>query len=333
MKRYDSRVHLRPFQFQSFPRRKARSNGRPLFGVSVPGVRFSVGGLDLAQEVTYQTATDQLAKIVELFSSKTIPDVAARAISSNIPGIPSSKWSLLNRIAMLMQGTQDARGYHQWQDVGRNVKKGSHAIRILGPITKNIGEGTWCAECNAKECSQAGIHRPVQTFKRQALYGFKQIPVFRIEDTEGKELVTDYKPRELPPLVEVAERFGVSIKWENSLPRGVLGAYESKSNSITLASEDWDVFFHELAHAIHRSFEPKSIHGQDPEAEAIAELVAATLARLYGKDIDAFAWNYIAGYAGGANPDAVGKACVHVLTRAERVLSLIFLSEPKRVTA
>ncbi|MDG7016294.1 MAG: hypothetical protein JRM82_02860, partial [Nitrososphaerota archaeon] len=63
----------------------------------------------------------------------------------------------------------------------------------------------------------------------------------------------------------------------------IYGLTDYERQIIALATEDWSVFFHELAHALHRSFEPKTSHGQEPEAETIAQLVAATLARLYGK--------------------------------------------------
>ena len=42
---------------------------------------------------------------------------------------------------------------------------------------------------------------------------------------------------------------------------GMYGATDYTTKTIVLASEDWDVFFHELGHAIHRSFEPKSDQG------------------------------------------------------------------------
>lgn len=42
--------------------------------------------------------------------------------------IPADKWSVGNQILMLAQDTYDARGYKQWQEVGRNVRKGSKTI-------------------------------------------------------------------------------------------------------------------------------------------------------------------------------------------------------------
>ena len=93
---------------------------------------------------------------------------------------------------------------------------------------------------------------------------------------------------------------------------------------ITLATEDWVTFFHELAHALHRSFEPKTSHNQEPEAEAIAQLVAATLARIYGRPDDSFSWSYVASQAQSASPQQVGRLCLRVLDRTKKVLDLIY---------
>jgi hypothetical protein len=158
----------------------------------------------------------------------------------------------------------------------------------------------------------------------EVLVGFRTIPVFRYEDTYGDELTT-YTPRDPPPLLEVAERFGMRVNYER-LPPSVYGVTDYSAKTITLATESWDVFFHELAHALHRTFEPKSGHGQEPEAETIAQLVAATLARLYGKPADGFSWTYITSQARSSSPQKVGRLCMRVLDRAKRVLELIYVS-------
>ena len=123
--------------------------------------------------------------------------------------------------------------------------------------------------------------------------------------------------------MDVAERVGMRVNYLR-LSAGVYGMTDYERQVISLATEDWIVFFHELAHALHRSFEPKSDHGQEPEAETIAQLVAATLARLYGKPADGFSWTYIATQAQSASPQAVGRLCMRVLDRAKRVLDLIY---------
>ena len=251
-----------------------------------------------------QKANLELDKLVQLFSSTQLPDMCAMALI-NAPERPSSKWSMGNQLLMVIAGTADARGYKQWLDVGRHVKAGAKAFRILGPVI---------------------IKKPLETNKEEesveVLVGFRAIPVFRYEDTEGEELPT-YTPRNPPPLLDVASRFGMRVNYLR-LSAGVYGMTDYERQVITLATEDWTVFFHELAHALHRSFEPKSGHGQEPEAEAIAQLVAGTLARLYERPADGFSWTYIASQAGSGNPQQVGRLCMRVLDRAKNVLDLIY---------
>ncbi len=129
-----------------------------------------------------------LETIVQRFKEGDIPEAIAFSVFP-MPNIPASRWSLLNRILMFLAGTNDARGFRQWQEVGRYVKKGSKAITILAPrfIKKDTED-----EEEAKTI----------------LVGFLAVPVFRVEDTEGEPL--DYQKITLPelPLMELAKEWG-----------------------------------------------------------------------------------------------------------------------------
>jgi hypothetical protein len=259
-----------------------------------------------------QRANSELEKIVELFSSKELPDLCAKALI-NAPGKPSTKWSLGNQLLMLLAGTSDARGFRQWNEAGRWVAKGAKAFWILGPVRKKV---------KASKEALDEQNEPKEEGSRDILVGFKAIPVFRYEDTYGQDLPV-YEPRSPPPLMEVATRFGMKVQYERLAP-GVYGATDHANKTIVLATEDHDVFFHELGHAIHRSFEPKSGHGQDSEAETIAQLVAAVLARLYGRPADNFSWSYISSYARSNDPQKVGRLCMRVLDRTKKILDLVY---------
>ena len=74
-----------------------------------------------------------ITQIIELFGSKELPSYCAKMII-DAPEKPSSNWSLGNQLLMLFHGTQDARGFQQWKEVNRFVKKGAEAFYILGPI-------------------------------------------------------------------------------------------------------------------------------------------------------------------------------------------------------
>ena len=59
-----------------------------------------------------------LFNILARFKSRDIPKAVAYSMFP-IPDVPSARWSLLNKTVMFLAGTMDARGYKQWQDVGR----------------------------------------------------------------------------------------------------------------------------------------------------------------------------------------------------------------------
>jgi len=208
-----------------------------------------------------------LQRIVSLFESGNIPKALAVAVIPPMDNVPSCKWSLSNRLLQFMADTSDGRGYRQWQEAGRQVKKGSTSFHILGPKTRKINE----TDDDGQETEKIIVS------------GFFSIPIFRVEDTDGAPL--PYEPKTPPPLIDVAERFGLSVSYQTFAGR-YYGYYQDQSKKIVLASHDARVFFHELAHAAHTRVSGKLKGGQIPDQEIIAELTAATLASLYCPDAE-----------------------------------------------
>jgi hypothetical protein len=241
-----------------------------------------------------------LAEILEAFKSGLIP--ATIALSVFPPkNIPAAKWSLLNRTIMFLAGTADARGFHQWKQVNRSVKKGAHALYIFAPrFVKKKEED-----------------------KEQILTGWLTVPVFRFEDTEGESL--DYENIPLPelPLKEVAESWGIAVK---AIPGSysTYGYYSPQRKEICLASEDESIFFHELSHAAHERVIGKLNPGQDPLQEIVAELSAQALCFIVGKTSKHLgnSYQYIESYAKRLDISPY-TACVKVLGEVERVLEII----------
>ncbi len=241
--------------------------------------------------------------IVSKFKSGDIPEAVAMA-SYPIPDIPSAKWSLTNRTIMFLCGTGDARGYRQWQEAGRNVKKGSRAIYIIVP-------------CFGKKTDDEGE-------EQQFIRYFKASPVFPMEVTEGEPL--DYEQIELPelPLIERAEEWGISVK---AVPGNYLyrGYYSPGIQEIGLATPEEKVFFHELAHAGHDKVAGGLEKGQAPLQEIVAELSAQALCRLVGKqseDTTGNSYRYIERYAEKLKLTPY-TACLKVLGETEKVLNII----------
>jgi len=248
--------------------------------------------------------TQVLQVIVDKFKSGEIPDAVAFA-SYPMPDIPSCEWSFTNRTLMFLGGTGDARGFRQWKEVNRWVKKGAKAIHILIPcFKKKVDEETGDDNC--------------------VLRYFKAMPVFRVEDTEGEKL--DYELLELPdlPLLERAEELGISVK---AVPGDYRyhGYYSSNRKEIGLATPEEAVFFHELAHAGHDNVKGGMKPGQEPFQEIVAELSAQALCRLVGKtmiDTTGNSYRYIESYAKKVNMKSY-TACLRVMAETEKVLNVI----------
>ena len=91
-----------------------------------------------------QAAADALTSILGMFESgDDLPEAVATVMIARLEGLaPMASWSLGNQLLALRAGTTDARGYRQWQGVGRHVAKGCRAFYILGPRTRKLtGEG------------------------------------------------------------------------------------------------------------------------------------------------------------------------------------------------
>ncbi len=245
-----------------------------------------------------------LNTILTAFESGDIPEAVAIA-TFPVPNIPSANWSFCNRTIQFLSGTADSRGYKQWLEAGRQVKKGSTAIYILVPCFKKNRD------------DETEEEKKVLTF-------FKAMPVFRLEDTDGEPL--DYQNIELPdlPLIERANDWGVSAK---AVPGNFRyhAYFAPDRKEIALATKSEKTFFHELSHAADYIIKGELKPGQDPLQEVSAELSAQALAGLVGTSIEDTTGNsfrYIKHYAGKIKMSP-HKACLKVLADTEKILNLI----------
>ena len=243
-----------------------------------------------------------LQAVLDQFKTGDIPKAVAISMFP-IPDIPCSKWSLLNRTLVFLSGTMDARGYRQWLQANRFVKKGSKAIYILVPFIKKIND-------DGQE--------------KSALYGFGCKPVFRAEDTEGDPL--DYEQIELPdlPFMARAQEWEISVK---AIPGNYRyqGYYSSGAKEIALATPEEKTFFHELSHVAHDKIKDGIKGGQDPLQEITAELSAQVLSRMVGKqlaDTTGNSYRYIEKYAEQIQMSP-HMACLKAMSETEKVLNLI----------
>lgn len=172
-----------------------------------------------------EKAEKSLDMVIKRFKSGELPKAMAQtAIEGNRP---LDSWSFRNKVIAFAHNTMDARGYKQWQKVGRQVKKGASAFYIFGPIIKTVEEE------KENEDGETTVE------EKEKLVGFRTIPVFRKEDTEGEPLNTDYGPDQLPPLKAVLDALGYDVGYapKTTMARGStdpkLKRIELKGGSMT----------------------------------------------------------------------------------------------------
>jgi antirestriction protein ArdC len=229
-----------------------------------------------------------LDEIINKITGETISGF----LKKNIFGLnlPIRKWSFLNQFMCFLAQTDDARGYQQWKQVGRFVRKGSKAISIFAP---------WIRDKKITEKDEQGKDNEKSM---QVIVGFFPIPVFRYEDTDGKEL--DYQiqmksvnPESLP-LYAIAESLKISVK-VGLTRHGEAGSFSPESNKIRLSTDSTQTFYHELSHGIdmHLNGTEKYDYAL---GEVVAELSACFISSLFGTSANlAYTQNYIRSWSDG----------------------------------
>jgi len=230
-----------------------------------------------------QKARSVLEQITAAFEEpESLIDTLSRA--AQIPNTsPCIKWSPANRFLVALQGTSDARGYRQWQEVDRQVKKGAKSFGILVPRFKSIEEE--------------------DEEKQAVLIGFIAASIFKVEDTEGEPLA-ETVTKTIPKLQVVADALEIPVTYTGAASDRVYGLYSHKdkpeSGAITLYTHDAFTHAHELAHALHHRT-GKLRQGRSKEDkrdnEIVAEIGAAVLVNLFeGEQVGRQAIQYIKSY-------------------------------------
>ena len=254
-----------------------------------------------------KTAENRLMKVIEAFEKG---EVAEKCAMSTFPPlkVPSMNWTLHNRWLLMLQGMDfDCRGFRQWQEAGRKVKKGEKAGFILIPLIKKDKDE-----------------------ETETCVGFRTQAVFDASQTKGEPLNYETHPIPELPLLEVAEAWGIEVKTFGF--SGFYGMWQDEKKTITLCSPEQRTFFHELVHAAHcrAGFKrDKEQHGQIPLREIVAELGAEVLRQLYGeassKDTSGISLEYVKHYAEEAKLELLN-ACLKVLSETAKAIGLIIES-------
>jgi antirestriction protein ArdC len=258
----------------------------------------------------YGKAEESAKVILEAFRNPNcLPKPLAQGFIHRKDNVPCRAWWWRNQLLVALQGHKDARGFRQWEEVGRWVKKGERVFYILSPLSKKV-EGDKTGE------------------ERTVIYGFKGAAVFGYEQTDGKPL-TPADPEavrwvEALPLIGVAREWGLSVESFNGKGASYLGTYRHHSG-IALGVRNLSTWAHELVHAADHRNGKLSELGQHWRKETFAELGGAVLLRILGYPHDADVggrWQYIQSYAERAGLEVVD-ACGKVLQRTCEAVALI----------
>lgn len=247
--------------------------------------------------------SETIEKVLDLFKSGNIPQTIALLTNPKI-NLPLSSWSLGNKLIAFANNTEDARGFLSWKLVGRRLKPKTKAFYILAPLM-----------IKQKDDSEEEHLR---------LIGFRPIPVFRVEDTEGQPLIYENIPLPDFRFLDVARSWGLEVK-TTGFSSGVYGAYCSTDKKIFMASPEEEVFFHELAHAGHDRTGLLNKRTRE-QKEIVAEFVSAVLVYMSNKKTERLgnAYDYLKAYCGEQD---INKSVLSLISDIERVLKLILETE------
>lgn len=262
----------------------------------------------------YRKAEDAANRLLNGFKAGNLPKPLAAIFIRRKDDSPCRQWSWSNQLIVALCGYSDARGYRQWEQVGRHVKKGEKAFPILCP----------CIRKRTENNPQTG-----QEEERSYLYGFTSAPVFGFEQTEGDDLPTgdrrvDAWFRSLP-LREVAESWGLSLGTFNGEKAKYLGYYRH-GQGIALGVENLATWAHELIHAADdRNGSLTRKPGQQPDNEIVAELGGAVLLEILGFETESDrggCWQYVETYAKQEERDTLA-VCMSLLNRVCDSVALV----------
>jgi len=261
----------------------------------------------------YRQAESAATRILEAFKTGNLPKALAPVFVNRKDNVPCRAWSWSNQLLAALSGHSDARGYRQWQQVGRHVKKGEKAFAILVPMVgKRAGIDPETGE--AKE----------HTFIR----GFSSAPVFGLSQTDGDPLPPPDPAvmawLESLPVRDVAESWELSVDAYNGRDGAALGRYRH-GTSIALGVENLSTWAHELVHAADDRLGQLKERGQHWRSETVAELGGSILLEILGHDVESDrggCWDYVQSYARDAGIEPI-TACQRVLKRVCDSVALI----------
>jgi hypothetical protein len=232
------------------------------------------------------------------------------------------RYSMNNLLLIGIQhpSAEHVAGFNTWKKLGRTVVKGQKAIWILGPVKRRL----------TLEDKDSG-----EEVKVQKLVGFKPVPVFAQDQTEGEPLpeithaLEGDAPREAwDGIVRQLNMDGYCVVITTPLTPGAEGETDPTSRIVRVSPDSSALgqlatLIHEKAH-IHLGhvddFAAYRTHRglMEVEAESVAYCVAGAL----GLDTSAYSVGYLGGWARG-DVDLIRKTAERVVKASHEIVEAI----------
>jgi len=239
---------------------------------------------------------------------------------------PAHRYSFNNIAWLIAQAEQrgiplsQVRGYRSWEAVGRHVRKGEKALRVLAPIT---------ARAQPKPDDEA---KATDSEPQVRVVGWRAVAVFDIAQTDG------------PPLPQVADRLDAGDPtdlagkirdhlaergWEvrtaprSEMPGGAHGVTRRHAREVAVAddlsgAQSAAVLAHELGHVLMPDLD-------DATDELAAESFAYLLCRRGGLDVSTLAFPYLAVMSSADTADDVVKQVVAAADLAAKLADQVVI--------
>ena len=184
------------------------------------------------------------------------------------------RYSLGNVILIALQRSDATRvaGYRTWQRLGRQVKQGQRAIRILAPIAYRKRKRREVREDET-------VQRDDET---DEVLAFKPAAVFDVSQTDGEPLaefarVSGDPAEHLLRLKYLGLSRGIMLEYTNRIgsAQGASGGGKIFLRTDLAPAEEFSTLVHELAHEmLHQDKTERSKTVRETEAEAVAFVVS-----------------------------------------------------------
>lgn len=258
-------------------------------------------------------------------------------------------------IAMQKPDASLVAGFHKWKnELGRKVKKGEKAIKILAPAPYKKKVMMTKIDPNTHQPVFDKDGAPVKEEKEITVQAFKIASVFDVNQTEGREIPT-IGVHELTGNVEQYPQFFEAVKKTSPVPvefenihSGARGYYHQVEKRIAIQfgmseMQNLKTLIHEIAHARLHAIDKDNPPENPPDRytkEVQAESVAYTVCQHYGLDTSDYSFGYIAGWSEGkelpelkASLEIIRTASHELITDIDRELAELQKDRPMEEAA